>query len=110
MILADVNIHFTSIRDFVPTPELDLFKAFHIDLVHGWVVDPAIRDCESWVPRGGGCQFWLKQRIAALFFFLMNANARYWFLGSPHDLSIPRLNRLTADVLWAAVADGLVAG
>lgn len=54
MILADVNIHFTSIRDFVPTPELDLFKAFHIDLVHGWVVDPAIRDCESWVLRGGG--------------------------------------------------------
>ncbi|KAI9013779.1 hypothetical protein CLU79DRAFT_768696 [Phycomyces nitens] len=36
----DVNIGFSSIRDFEPTEELAMFDLFGVDLVHGWVADP----------------------------------------------------------------------
>ncbi|ORX52782.1 DUF544-domain-containing protein [Hesseltinella vesiculosa] len=36
----DMNVQFTSIRDFEPTAELALFDLFKVDLVHGWMVDP----------------------------------------------------------------------
>lgn len=36
----DVNILFDTIHGFEPTPELALFELFHVDLVHGWIVDP----------------------------------------------------------------------
>ncbi|KAG2171827.1 hypothetical protein INT43_008207, partial [Umbelopsis isabellina] len=36
----DINVYFNSIYGFEPTKELALFDLFHVDLVHGWVVDP----------------------------------------------------------------------
>ncbi|KAL0097693.1 hypothetical protein J3Q64DRAFT_1714787 [Phycomyces blakesleeanus] len=36
----DVNIGFSSIRDFEPTEELAMFDLFDVDLIHGWVADP----------------------------------------------------------------------
>ncbi|ORY92070.1 hypothetical protein BCR43DRAFT_518075 [Syncephalastrum racemosum] len=36
----DVNVRFSSIRDFEPTAELAMFDLFHVDLVHGWIADP----------------------------------------------------------------------
>ncbi|CDH56288.1 fam63a protein [Lichtheimia corymbifera JMRC:FSU:9682] len=36
----DVNVRFSSIRDFEPTAELAMFDLFDVDLFHGWVVDP----------------------------------------------------------------------
>lgn len=37
---TDINVYFNSIYGFEPTAELALFDLFHVDLVHGWVVDP----------------------------------------------------------------------
>ncbi|KAI7883548.1 DUF544-domain-containing protein [Lichtheimia hyalospora FSU 10163] len=36
----DVNVRFSSIRNFEPTAELAMFDLFDVDLFHGWVVDP----------------------------------------------------------------------
>ncbi|KAJ1954989.1 hypothetical protein GGI12_005667, partial [Dipsacomyces acuminosporus] len=36
----DVDLQFSHIYDFALTPATQLFKAFNVDLVHGWVVDP----------------------------------------------------------------------
>ncbi|KAI8967714.1 hypothetical protein BDF20DRAFT_917319 [Mycotypha africana] len=45
----DVNIQFShSIRGFEPTAELAMFDLFHVDLVHGWLVDPDIQDKETY--------------------------------------------------------------
>lgn len=35
----DVNVKFTGINDFELTPQLLLFDAFHVRLVHGWIPD-----------------------------------------------------------------------
>ncbi|KAJ2616903.1 hypothetical protein H4S08_000575 [Coemansia sp. RSA 1365] len=40
----DVDLQFSHIYDFAATPPVQLFRAFGVDLVHGWVVDP---DSES---------------------------------------------------------------
>jgi hypothetical protein len=42
----DVNVRFNSIHGFEPTAELSVFDVFHVDLVHGWVVDP--QDEDTW--------------------------------------------------------------
>lgn len=49
----DVNVHFNSIHGFEPTAELSVFDVFHVDLVHGWVVDP--QDEETWNVVVGKC-------------------------------------------------------
>ncbi|KAJ2451352.1 hypothetical protein GGF42_004278 [Coemansia sp. RSA 2424] len=36
----DVDLQFSHIYDFATTPASLLFRAFGVDLVHGWVVDP----------------------------------------------------------------------
>ncbi|KAJ1937916.1 hypothetical protein FBU59_004609 [Linderina macrospora] len=36
----DVDLQFSHIYDFASSPATQLFKAFNVDLVHGWVVDP----------------------------------------------------------------------
>ena len=36
----DVNVKFTSVSDFEYTRELNIFDMFHINLYHGWLVDP----------------------------------------------------------------------
>ncbi|KAJ2082626.1 hypothetical protein H4R24_001456 [Coemansia sp. RSA 988] len=36
----DVDLQFSHIYDFAATPPVKLFRAFGVDLVHGWVVDP----------------------------------------------------------------------
>ncbi|KAJ2710880.1 hypothetical protein H4R19_003524 [Coemansia spiralis] len=36
----DVDLRFSHVRDFAPTPAARVFAAFGIPLVHGWVVDP----------------------------------------------------------------------
>ncbi|KAK9703472.1 hypothetical protein K7432_010713 [Basidiobolus ranarum] len=36
----DVNVRFDNIRGFENTPELSMFEAFKVDLIHGWIVDP----------------------------------------------------------------------
>ncbi|ORX95011.1 DUF544-domain-containing protein [Basidiobolus meristosporus CBS 931.73] len=36
----DVNVRFDSIRGFESTPELSMFEAFKVDLIHGWIADP----------------------------------------------------------------------
>ncbi|KAI8994762.1 hypothetical protein BDB01DRAFT_846767 [Pilobolus umbonatus] len=36
----DVNVRFDSIHGFEATEELAMFDLFHVDLVHGWIVDP----------------------------------------------------------------------
>ncbi|KAJ1823983.1 hypothetical protein LPJ60_001126 [Coemansia sp. RSA 2675] len=36
----DVDLQFSHIYDFAVTPAFMLFRAFGVDLVHGWVVDP----------------------------------------------------------------------
>jgi hypothetical protein len=41
---SDINVYFNSIYGFEPTKELALFDLFHVDLVHGWVVDPEVND------------------------------------------------------------------
>ncbi|PIA16211.1 DUF544-domain-containing protein [Coemansia reversa NRRL 1564] len=40
----DVDLQFSHIYGFAATPPVQLFRAFGVDLVHGWVVDP---DSES---------------------------------------------------------------
>src|SRR6266542_5174156 len=42
----DVNVRFNSIHGFESTAELSVFDVFHVDLVHGWVVDP--QDENTW--------------------------------------------------------------
>lgn len=42
IIVSDVNVRFSSIRDFEPTAELAMFDLFDVDLFHGWVVDPQV--------------------------------------------------------------------
>ncbi|SAM00203.1 hypothetical protein [Absidia glauca] len=51
----DVNVGFSSIRDFEPTEELALFDLFDVDLVHGWIIDPqdeegsrVVNQCKSY--------------------------------------------------------------
>ncbi|KAJ2490347.1 hypothetical protein IWW37_003232 [Coemansia sp. RSA 2050] len=39
----DVDLQFSHIYDFAVTPAFMLFRAFGVDLVHGWVVDPESR-------------------------------------------------------------------
>jgi hypothetical protein len=36
----DVNVKFSSCRDFEYTRELDIFDIFNISLYHGWLIDP----------------------------------------------------------------------
>ncbi|KAJ1950274.1 hypothetical protein EC988_004449, partial [Linderina pennispora] len=36
----DVDLQFSHVYDFAASPATQLFKAFNVDLVHGWVVDP----------------------------------------------------------------------
>ncbi|CAG8452809.1 1308_t:CDS:2 [Funneliformis mosseae] len=49
----DVNVRFNSIHGFEPTAELSVFDVFHVDLVHGWVVDP--QDEDTWKVVVGKC-------------------------------------------------------
>ncbi|KAI8365203.1 uncharacterized protein BYT42DRAFT_589150 [Radiomyces spectabilis] len=42
----DVNVRFSSTRDFEPTAELAMFDLFDVDLVHGWIADP--QDAETY--------------------------------------------------------------
>ena len=49
----DVNVRFNSIHGFEPTAELSVFDVFHVDLVHGWVVDP--QDEDTWNIVVGKC-------------------------------------------------------
>ncbi|CAI2187823.1 10137_t:CDS:2 [Funneliformis geosporum] len=49
----DVNVRFNSIHGFEPTAELSVFDVFHVDLVHGWVVDPQEED--TWNVVVGKC-------------------------------------------------------
>ncbi|RIA87987.1 hypothetical protein C1645_776099 [Glomus cerebriforme] len=49
----DVNVRFNSIHGFESTAELSVFDVFHVDLVHGWVVDP--QDEDTWSVVVGKC-------------------------------------------------------
>lgn len=40
----DVNVKFDSIHGFEPTKELAMFDLFNVDLVHGWIADPQVRE------------------------------------------------------------------
>lgn len=40
----DVNVQFGSIHGFESTAELAMFDLFNVDLVHGWIADPQVRD------------------------------------------------------------------
>ncbi len=42
----DVDVRFDHIRSFEPTPDMCLFDAFDVRLVHGWTVDP--QDTETY--------------------------------------------------------------
>ena len=43
----DVNVVFSSVTAFEFTPEIALFDAFGIELVHGWVYDPAVENLKA---------------------------------------------------------------